>query len=142
VAWLQRWLPLAPGTDWEVDLCRHLAERAWWAGQPEAAVHFADHACSQADRLGDPGLVHWSRNGKADLLLRLGRSQEARALLDPPRHGSPPHGRLLDILRWAAALRAVGDPTAAHWLSEAYALIEQSGYRPFLTTADVLAREF
>jgi hypothetical protein len=39
-------------------------------------------------------------------------------------------------------LRAVGDPTAADWLAEAYALIEQSGYLPFLSIADALAREF
>jgi len=71
----------------------------------------------------------------------LGRSQEACALLALPSTGSPPYGRLQDILRWAAAMRAVGDPTASHWLSEAYALIEQSGYRPFLTTADALARK-
>ena len=141
VTWLRRWLPLAPGTDWEVDLCRHLAEHAWWAKQPEAAVAFIDHACSQAERLGDQGLFHWSCNGKADLLLRLGQSQEARALLHPPLPGNPPHGRLLDILRWASVTQAVGDPTATHWLAEAYALIEQSGYRPFLATADALARE-
>ena len=56
--------------------------------------------------------------------------------------GNPPHGRLLDILQWAAVMRAVGDRTAANWLAEAYALIEQSGYGPFLTTADALAKEF
>ena len=141
VAWLRRWLPLAPGTEWETDLCRHLAEHAWWAQQPKAAVHFADRSCSLAERLEDQGLFHWTRSGKADLLLRLGWSQEARALLHPPLSGNPPHGRLLDILRWASVLRAVGDPTAAHWLSEAYALIDQSGYAPYRATADALAKE-
>ena len=139
--WLQRWLPVAPGTDWEVDLCRHLAEHAWWAEQPEAAIGFAERACSLADSLGDEGLFHWCRHGKADLLVRSGRSQEARELLTPPESDGPPHGRLLDTLRWASVLRAMRDPTVSDWLAAAYVLIEQSGYSPFREVADALASE-
>jgi hypothetical protein len=141
VVWLRRWLPIAPGTEWDADLCRHLAELAGLADQPEAALAFADRACSVAERLEDPRLLHWNRCVKAEVLLRLGRSQEARALLHPPLPGPPPYGRLLDILRWASVMHGVGDPSAAHWLAEAYALIGETGYRPFLATADALARK-
>jgi hypothetical protein len=113
-----------------------------WAGEPEAAVGFSDRGCSLADRLGDKWLYHGCCDGKADLLLQSGRSQEARAVLAPLSTDAPPYGRLTDSLRWASVLKAVGDATAADWLVQTYALIEQYGYRPFLVAADALAREF
>jgi transcriptional regulator with XRE-family HTH domain len=141
LAWLQRWLPLAPGTKCEVELCRRLAEHAWGAEQPNDAIAFVERACSLAERLGDQHLYKCCQFERAGFLLRLGRSQEACALLARPSTDSPPYGRLQDTLRWASAMHGVGDPSAAHWLAEAYALIEQSGYVPFRATADALSRE-
>jgi transcriptional regulator with XRE-family HTH domain len=141
VEWLQRWLPGAAGSPWGSFLYHDLAEHAWWAGQPDAAHAFAQRACCLAEGVGDPGPLNYCRFQQGDLLLRSGRPQEAIALISPPEPDHLPYGKLLDILRWAHALRDVGEhATAADWLAQAYALIEQYHYPRFRALADALAR--
>jgi transcriptional regulator with XRE-family HTH domain len=139
---LRVWLPAAGGGEWHVDLYRHLAPQAWWAGQPEAAAAFGDRSCALAERLGDERLWHWCRLGRVDIYLRSGQTQEALALLSPPNPNAPPYGKINDRLLWARAMHAVGEKTAADWLSEAYALIDEHGYAPLRAEADELSRLF
>jgi hypothetical protein len=139
---LRVWLPDASGSDWEADLYKNLAEHAWWAGQPDAAVAFADRACLLAERLGAQDLLGWCLFGRADLYLRSGQPEKAIALLPAPEPAHPPFGRIQRSLKWAQALHAVGDRTAGDWLADARGLIEQYGYAPFQKEADELARSF
>jgi hypothetical protein len=140
---LRLWLPEAVDTDWEVDLYRHLAERAWWAGERDAAVAFADRSCSLVERLEAPGLLKaWCPLGRADLYMRSGQPQEALALLQLPETDLAPHDMIRRSLRWARALHAVGDRKAEEWLTGATALIEQYDYAPFRAEADELSRTF
>jgi transcriptional regulator with XRE-family HTH domain len=135
------WLPEALGSEWEADLYRHMAEHAWWAGRPDAAVAFSKRACSLAERLEDTDLVHLTRCGRADVFLRLGQPHEALALLLPPNPN--PYGGILDMLRWVQARQDVGEHSAAaDWLGKAYALIELYDYPQFRAQADALARRF
>jgi transcriptional regulator with XRE-family HTH domain len=140
---LRVWLPDAAGSIWEVDLYRHLAERAWWAGEHDAAVAFADRSCSLVERLEAPGILQvWCPLGRADLYLRSSRPHEALALLQLPEIDLPPHDMIRRRLRWARALHAVGDSKAEDWLTDATALIEQYDYAPFRAEADALRRSF
>jgi transcriptional regulator with XRE-family HTH domain len=141
VEWLQAWLPHAAGAGWEIALYRDMAENASWAGQPEAANAFADRACRLAEQLEDESAARLCRDVRADLFVRSGQPRKALGLLSPPEAHAVTLQRLLGTLRWVRMMRSLGEPAAAAWLAEAYALIERHGYPQFRGTADELARE-
>jgi transcriptional regulator with XRE-family HTH domain len=141
VEWLRLWLSATTDSWWEGILYRDMAEFAWWAGQPGAAHAFSQRACDLAEQVGDEAVLTYTRGNRADLLLRAGQPHEASAFIEAPLPHDRPYGRIVETLRWARLLRDLRDSTATHWLAEAYALIEQSGFHQFRAEADALARE-
>jgi hypothetical protein len=140
--WLRGWQPYAADSHWEADLNRHLAEHAWWAGQPQAADAFAERARRLAERLGSEVDVRRCNIGRSNLLLRLGQPEEALALLLLQSPDPVPYVRIQVLLQEAHARQVVGDPTAADCLTEAFRLIEQHRYPQFQALADNVARQF
>jgi transcriptional regulator with XRE-family HTH domain len=140
MSWLQQWLPAVAGTRCESPLYRFLADEAWWAGQPEAALAFSERAYMLARPLDDESVEYLSRRVWADMLLRSGQPERAAAVLSPPKPDLLPFERILAVLQWVALRYTLGDPEAGDWLAEGYALIERYEYPEFRVTADALAR--
>ncbi len=137
---LRGWLPLAAHPQQATWLYRDMADYASRAGQSAAALDLIGYARADAERTEDPDLIHLSKYVHADILVKSGRPAEAIPLLEAGQILSP-FQNVLDRLKSAEALLAVGSRAAQEHLQHAYALIRRHQMTNYQGGADRLARQ-
>jgi transcriptional regulator with XRE-family HTH domain len=137
------WISVSSDVRWRSNICREIAEQASFAGWHDVALSFSLQACELAKRSEDAHLIYLARAVSSDVLLRAGRPRQALDFLLDSAEPSHPLNQILDALRWAWGLRALGDrASAVWWLERADALLGTHASLYSRATLEMIAREF
>ncbi len=138
---LQRWLSLGPDPGWENFLYRELADHAVDAGAIDSALSFSSRAQSAAEQMGEERAIRTSRKVRVRVLTRLGRYQEALALLPAEENPVPVSGCFEALDRADVLLGLEERDEAQWWVARAYELTSAYGCYHLRPRVDELARQ-
>jgi hypothetical protein len=138
---LRSWLSLSPDPCWENFLYRELADHAVDAGAFEVALNFSRQAQSAAERTEEARAIRTAQKVRVRVLTRLGRYQEALALLPAEEDPVPIAGFFEAVERANILLGLAERNEAGRWVSRADELTAAYGYIHLRPRVDELARQ-